>query len=39
MKKKNSFKEYSVLFMMSKKEQQPMKPQCKPTVEPKLWES
>jgi len=36
---RNSFKEYSVLAMMSKEEQQPMKAQCEPTVEPKLRES
>jgi len=32
---RNRFKEYSVLAMLSKEEQQPMKAQCKPTVEPK----
>jgi len=36
---RNSFKEYSFLAMMSKEEQQPMKAQCEPTVEPKLRES
>jgi len=35
----NSFKEYSVLAMMSKQEQQRMKAQCEPTVETKLRES
>jgi len=37
--KETVLKEYSVLAMMSKVEQQPMKAQCEPTVDPKLWES